>query len=106
MSQPVVYDQRHVWVSDTAVYTVPLYRIAGIYAPANAEFATRPFALPASGIKSLWLNADASWHGDLVTGVSATSDSALQVLACQLVILCGARANLFASSLCHCRSLP
>ena len=51
-----------------AVYTLPLYRVAGIYAPANGEFSSRPFALPAGGAQGLWLNADAAWKGNLVTG--------------------------------------
>jgi hypothetical protein len=43
MTQPVVYSNRHVWVSDTAVYTLPLYRVAGVYAPTNGEFSSKPF---------------------------------------------------------------
>ena len=37
---------------------MPLYRVAGIRAPANGEFSTRSFVMPAAG---LWLNADAHW---------------------------------------------
>ena len=68
MSQPVVYNEQHVWVSDTGVYTLPKYRVAGVYAPANGEFSTRLFTLGAGGINSLYMNADAHWHGNIVTG--------------------------------------
>jgi len=65
MSQPVLHQQHHLWVSDTAVYTLPLYRIAGVYAPANGEFSSTSFPMPSSG---LWINAAAKWKGNLVTG--------------------------------------
>jgi hypothetical protein len=77
MSQPVTYggvdsaNVSHLWVSDTAVYQLPLYRLAGIFAVANGEFSTKPFAVPTlaeGGLSKLWLNADASWKGNLVTG--------------------------------------
>ena len=61
----------HLWVSDTAIYQLPLYRLAGVYAVANGEFSTKTFAVPRraeGGLSKLWLNADASWKGDLVTG--------------------------------------
>lgn len=64
MSQPVVYNEQHVWVADTGVFSIPEYRIAGISAPANGEFSTKPFPFTS---QSLWLNVDASWGGDLVT---------------------------------------
>merc|ERR1712066_104964 len=54
MSQPVVYNNRHIWVADTGVYALPLYRISGIYAPANGEMSTRSFPLPPEGIAGLW----------------------------------------------------
>ena len=66
MSQPVFYQQMHVWVADTGVFTLPAYRLAGISAPANAEFSTQLFN--ASALDTLWLNLDAQWHGGLVTG--------------------------------------
>ena len=69
MSQPITFGERsHLWVSDTAVYELPMYRLAGVYAPANGEFSTRPFVVPTGGLDKLWLNADASWSGNLVTG--------------------------------------
>jgi len=68
MSQPVVHNDQHVWVSDTGVYALPLYRIAGMYAPANGEFSTHLFAVPAAGLTGLWVNVDAKWRGNLVTG--------------------------------------
>jgi hypothetical protein len=38
MAQPVTYgEEAHLWVSDTAVYQLPLYRLTGVYAPANGE---------------------------------------------------------------------
>ena len=47
------------------------YRLAGVYAPANGEFSTKPFAVPSAaegGLGRLWLNAAAAWAGNLVTG--------------------------------------
>ena len=77
MSQPVVFEDQHVWVADTGVYAVPLYRIAGVYAPANGEFSSRAFTVGTGGAGSaggagllddLWVNVAAKWHGGLVTG--------------------------------------
>ena len=48
------------------MYELPLYRLAGLYAPANGEFTTPGFVFPTSG--RLWLNADVSWGGSPVTG--------------------------------------
>ena len=68
---------RHVWVGNGQVYTLPLFRVAGLYAPANAEFSTPPFrtpnALMASGAgggdgAGLVINADARWGRALRTG--------------------------------------
>jgi hypothetical protein len=46
------------------VYTLPTYRIAGIFAPANGAFSTAEFTVPA---EPMWINADVSWHGGLNT---------------------------------------
>jgi len=62
---------RHVFVGDGAVYTAPLYRLAGLYSPANGEFNTPAFVYPArkdGTAAQLWLNADASWQKPLQTG--------------------------------------
>ena len=62
---------RHVWVADGAVYTLPQFRVAGIYAPANVEFSTPPFTLPTAAPSSscrLTVNADAKWGALLQTG--------------------------------------
>ena len=45
MAPPLTLDGQHVWVGDGAVYTLPEYRIAGLYAPANGEISTPPFVL-------------------------------------------------------------
>ena len=68
MAQPVVYNDMHLWVTDSGVYTAPLYRLAGMYAPANGEFSTRVFPIPSGGVGALWLNIEATWKGNLVTG--------------------------------------
>ena len=76
MSQPVTYDDRLVWVADTGVYTLPMYRLAGIRAVANGEFSTDAFAVPAAtlgggsngSLEGLSVNVDASWKGFIVTG--------------------------------------
>eukprot|EP01043_Picozoa_sp_COSAG02_P053907 COSAG02_NODE_6023_length_3869_cov_1.528382_2_plen_440_part_00 len=58
-NQTASYRRHHVFASlQGGAASVPLYRIAGIHAPANGEFSTRPFVMPAAG---LWLNADAHW---------------------------------------------
>lgn len=64
MAQPVVYDNMHVWVADTGVYTLPLYRLAGMYAVANGMFSSRPFTVASS---KFYINVDASWGPGLVT---------------------------------------
>ena len=39
----------HLWVGSTgSVYTLPLYRIAGLFSPANSVVETQPFDLPRS----------------------------------------------------------
>ena len=42
------------------LWGVPTHRVAGLYAPANAEFTTRAFVMPTAG---LYINADAAWPG-------------------------------------------
>jgi hypothetical protein len=42
-----------------------MYRISGIYAPANGEFSTAAFDYPAGGV---YVNAEATWQGGTVTG--------------------------------------
>jgi hypothetical protein len=66
MAPPVSFDDRLLWIGSTgSAYSLPSYRVAGIYAPANGEFNTKSFAYPAGG---LYVNAVATWHGDTVTG--------------------------------------
>ena len=45
-----------------AWYTLPEWRLGGLYAPANAQFTTGSFILPESG---LTINVDASWTDGL-----------------------------------------
>lgn len=68
MAQPVTLDAQHVWVGDGTVYTLPEFRIAGLYAPANAEISTDAFAMPAATPPVFYLNANAKWGDKLVTG--------------------------------------
>ena len=71
----VMHQGRHIWVRQRPPARMGVvggflgileYRLAGIYAPANAEFSTPVFAMPEDG--KLWLNADAAWqplqHGE------------------------------------------
>eukprot|EP01009_Symbiontida_sp_KSa7_P004137 NODE_200_length_1216_cov_795.913453_g159_i0.p1 GENE.NODE_200_length_1216_cov_795.913453_g159_i0~~NODE_200_length_1216_cov_795.913453_g159_i0.p1 ORF type:complete len:389 (+),score=76.14 NODE_200_length_1216_cov_795.913453_g159_i0:30-1169(+) len=55
---PVTWNDTHAWVAAGDLWGVPLYRVAGLYSPANSEFSTSPFAWP----DALWLNADAHWE--------------------------------------------
>ena len=41
-----------------------MYRIAGLYAPANGEFSTPVLTVPTT---PMWVNADVRWHGKLRT---------------------------------------
>eukprot|EP01043_Picozoa_sp_COSAG02_P029919 COSAG02_NODE_1883_length_10535_cov_4.902070_10_plen_480_part_00 len=66
MAPPVPFDDRLLWIGSTgSAYSLPSYRIAGMYAPANGEFNTPAFAYPATG---LFINADVKWKGGTVTG--------------------------------------
>jgi hypothetical protein len=59
-----------VWVGSGAVYTLPLHRGVGIYAPANARVKVQPaFSLQgATADTRLFLNADAKWGAKLPAG--------------------------------------
>ena len=66
MANPVVHKNSHLWLGSTGVaYSLPLFRIAGLWSESNAEVAVGPLALPT---QALTLNADISWRGKLVTG--------------------------------------
>lgn len=77
---------RHVFVGDGAVYTVPLYRLAGLYSPANSEFNTQPFAYPAA-TGGLWVNADVSWQRSMQTG--GCDEGCAAYLYCELLYATG-----------------
>ena len=65
MAPPVPHGDELVWVGSTGyVYTLPMYRVAGLYAPANGEFNTPVFTMPEG---PLWVNADARWQAPLGT---------------------------------------
>lgn len=65
MAPPVAHGDELLWVGSVgSVFTLPLYRIAGIFAPANGEFSTPAFTVPKT---PMWLNADAPWHSKLRT---------------------------------------
>ena len=65
MSQPVVYNDSHIWVDNGAVWGLPLYRLAGLYTESNGEVITSAFKMPS---EPLWINAHALWEGDDHTG--------------------------------------
>ena len=59
-----------VWVGSGTVYTLPLHRAVGLWAPANARVRIRS-AFDLSGTTNatrLWLNADARWGPKLLQG--------------------------------------
>ena len=61
MAPPVPVGDQLLWVGSTGlVYTLPIYRISGIYAPANGEFSSQVLTVPDT---PLWLNVDVRWHG-------------------------------------------
>ena len=75
MAPPIPFRERLLWLGSTGVaYSLPLYQIAGIYAPANGEFNTGVFRYPATG---LYVNAKATWKGGTVTGGCGESHSRL-----------------------------
>ena len=61
----MICPQEHLWLSAGQVWSLPLYRLAGLYAPANGEMSTAPFAWPAGGVT---VNAALTWRGRTVTG--------------------------------------
>ena len=66
MAPPVTFEGKHVWVGSTGtVYSLPLYRITGLYSASNAEAATHALTVPTH---PLAINADARWYGSTVTG--------------------------------------
>ena len=77
---PVSIRGHHTWVVQTAaprkipprfeLWGVPMLRLAGIYAPANAEFTTPSFAIGEGTESGLWLNAAARWASDREPGES------------------------------------
>lgn len=59
MAQPVLFNNSHLWV-DNRMYALQEHRMSGIFSSSNAEFSTKPFAMPSNG---LWVNAAALWYG-------------------------------------------
>ena len=58
-----------VWVGSGAVYTLPLHRAVGLYAPANARVTVSAFDLSAAtAAAQLFLNADVHWNPPLLAG--------------------------------------
>ena len=59
-----------IWIDSGAVFSLPLHRAVGLYAPANARVIVRPaFNLKsATASTKLWMNADAHWGAPLVQG--------------------------------------
>eukprot|EP00117_Sycon_ciliatum_P018397 scpid74529/ scgid17025/ len=60
LSQPVVYNDSHIWVDNGAVWGLPLYRLAGLYTASNGEVITTAFQMPGTPV---WINAQALWEG-------------------------------------------
>jgi hypothetical protein len=55
MAQPVLspaFPDQHVWVDNGTVFTLPQFRMAGLYAPANAELSSQRF--DSRLVPSLW----------------------------------------------------
>jgi hypothetical protein len=69
MSQPAAFEGSMLWLGST-VYTLPMYRIAGLYAPANGEVTTVDFVAPAA---NLWVDADVRWKRE-AADANAESD--------------------------------
>ena len=58
-----------VWVGSGEVYTLPMHRGVGLYAPANARVKVPAFDLShATGATRLFINADAAWGPPLSQG--------------------------------------
>lgn len=58
-----------LWVGSGEVYTLPLHRGVGLYAPANARVTLPAFDLSnATADTKLWINADAKWGPPLPQG--------------------------------------
>ena len=67
MANPVLspsFPGMHLWLENSSIWGIGQFRIGGVYAPANGEFDSMPFA--SSAVPGLWLNADARWHEDAV----------------------------------------
>ena len=63
MAPPVAFNDTLLWVGSTGqVFTLPQFRIAGVYAPANGEFSTDVFTIPST---PMWANVVARWYGGL-----------------------------------------
>ena len=59
MAPPIAFGDDLLWIGSTGLtYSVPMYRIAGIYAPANGEFSTGAFDYPAGGTANCNINAN------------------------------------------------
>jgi hypothetical protein len=56
----LLWRDQHVFLTNASrnILSTPMYRLIGMYAPANAEFTTAAFRWPGS---QMWLNADASF---------------------------------------------
>ena len=54
-------DPFHLFVADGSMWYLPLYRMGGLYAPANGEFSTPQMMLTENDVKELWINVDATW---------------------------------------------
>eukprot|EP01046_Picozoa_sp_COSAG06_P016227 COSAG06_NODE_1068_length_10831_cov_4.318300_1_plen_62_part_00 len=55
MAQPVLspaFPDQHIWVDNGTVFTLPQFRMAGLYAPANAELSSQRF--DSRLVPSLW----------------------------------------------------
>ena len=62
-------DMKMIWVGSGEIYTVPLHRGVGLYAPANARVIVPAFDLSGATFEhSLFLNADARWGPKLPQG--------------------------------------
>lgn len=85
MAPPVLspaFPGQHIFLDNHSVYTVPQFRIGGLYAPANAEFSTQSF--PGSAVAGLWINVNAKWvmtGKDMTHGFGCDEGCAAYVMA-------------------------
>ena len=86
LAAPLTTATQHIWLDEEGIFTLPLYRLAGLTSVANAEFSTKPFELPDLRTHRLWLNADVSWdHSNLAWDGSGCDESCAGYLMVEML---------------------